>query len=234
MPILRGPAKGLKWVVGSSTHGCWLGVYEIDKQRILERFVKAEMTVYDVGAQAGFYSLLFSRLVGDKGQVYAFEPFAENVRYLIRHIGINGLCNIQVVQVALADRSRIAPFTVNRGVSQNTLLNDQHAALLIPTLSLEEAVESHGLPPPDLVKMDVEGSESLVLSGAGRILERWRPVLFISLHGATQRRDCQMLLHKAGYRLFDCAGNSLSGPLQIDEIYALPGASQREVEAARA
>ena len=65
--IRRGPAKGLRWIVGSATHGCWLGTYELDKQRVLERFVKHGMTVYDIGAQAGFYALVFSRLVGEAG-----------------------------------------------------------------------------------------------------------------------------------------------------------------------
>jgi hypothetical protein len=64
VPILTGPAKGQKWIVGSSNHGCWLGTYELEKQAVLERFVKPGMTVYDIGAQAGFYSLFFSRLVG--------------------------------------------------------------------------------------------------------------------------------------------------------------------------
>jgi hypothetical protein len=68
IPILRGSAKGLKWIVGSSNHGCWLGTYELEKQVALERFVKPGMTVYDIGAQAGFYTLFFSRLVGGGGR----------------------------------------------------------------------------------------------------------------------------------------------------------------------
>jgi hypothetical protein len=60
--IRRGPAKSMKWLVGSSDHGCWLGTYELDKQQALTQFVRTGMTVYDVGAQAGFYTLFFSRL----------------------------------------------------------------------------------------------------------------------------------------------------------------------------
>ncbi len=67
--IRRGPAKGLRWIVGSSTHGCWLGTYEMDKQRALSQFVKPGMTVYDIGAQAGFYTLAFARQVADAGRV---------------------------------------------------------------------------------------------------------------------------------------------------------------------
>src|SRR5215475_14063057 len=82
--IHRGRAKGLKWIVGSSTHGCWLGTYELEKHLALERYVKPGMVVYDVGAQAGFFTLIFSRLV-DGGQVIAFEPLPENLDHLLFH-----------------------------------------------------------------------------------------------------------------------------------------------------
>jgi hypothetical protein len=49
VPIRRGPAKGLRWIVGANTHGCWLGTYELEKQRALMRFVREGMTIYDVG-----------------------------------------------------------------------------------------------------------------------------------------------------------------------------------------
>jgi FkbM family methyltransferase len=177
MTIRRGPAKGMKWIVGSSNHGCWLGPYELDKQQALTQFVRTGMTVYDIGAQAGFYTLFFSRLVGE-GKVYAFEPFAENVQHLLWHIRMNGVRNAQVIQVALAERVHLAGFTVDRGISQNALIDAVNASLLVPTLSLDEAVEIHGLTPPDLIKMDVEGAESVILKGVRRTLERYRPTVF--------------------------------------------------------
>lgn len=137
MTIRRGPAKGMKWVVGSSNHGCWLGTFELDKQLGLEQFVKPGMVVYDVGAQAGFYTLFFSRLVQEMGKVYAFEPFAENTRSLIRHISINGVRNAMVVQMALADRNAIATFTVNHEKHQNALAEGYDTPLLVSTMSID-------------------------------------------------------------------------------------------------
>jgi FkbM family methyltransferase len=166
IPILRGPSKGQKWIVGSSNHGCWLGTYELEKQAALERFIKPGMTVYDIGAQAGFYTLLFSRLVGLGGPVYAFEPFAENLRYLVAHIAMNRLSNVKVVQVALASRTGVAGFTVGRGKSQNALVRSDESPLVVATMRLDELVEDHGFSPPDLMKLDVEGAEASVLDGA--------------------------------------------------------------------
>src|SRR5271155_1636955 len=89
MTIRRGPAAGMKWIVGSANHGCWIGTYELAKQHALEHFVRSGLVAYDVGAQAGFYSLLFSRLAGPTGTVYAFEPCAYEARYLLDHVRMN-------------------------------------------------------------------------------------------------------------------------------------------------
>jgi hypothetical protein len=62
--VLQGPARGMKWVVGSGTHGCWLGSYEYSKQRLLRRLIRPGDVVYDVGANVGFYTLLLLRELG--------------------------------------------------------------------------------------------------------------------------------------------------------------------------
>jgi FkbM family methyltransferase len=211
----------MKWIIGSGNHGCWLGSYELDKQCTLAHFVKTGMVVYDIGAQAGFYTLFFSRLVGD-GQVYAFEPFAENLHHLISHIRLNNVQNVQVIQVALAERSGLGGFSVDRGKYQNTLTDAVGACVLVPTLSLDEALEIHGLAPPDIIKMDVEGAEAAVLEGARRTLEGYRPIVFVALHGEGQKRACCALLEAMGYRLFGLDGVPLVGPLETDEVYAIP------------
>ena len=62
------------------------------------------MTVYDVGAQAGFYTLMVSRIVGDSGQVFAFEPSVREARYLIEHVRLNQLRNVRIVQAAVGSQ----------------------------------------------------------------------------------------------------------------------------------
>src|SRR5574341_2129532 len=83
VPVLSGTNRGMKWEVGASTHGCWLGFYEKDKQELIARLVKPGMRAFDIGANAGFYTLALSRLVGDHGKVWAFEPLAQTVVTLL-------------------------------------------------------------------------------------------------------------------------------------------------------
>ncbi len=81
----------MKWIVGSSNHGCWLGSYELKKQNQLVKYLKPGMIVYDIGAHVGFYTLIISKAVGPNGMVYAFEPFPDNIIFLKKHISLNKL-----------------------------------------------------------------------------------------------------------------------------------------------
>src|SRR5579864_334767 len=53
VPILQGPLRGRRWIVGSSTHGCWLGSYENGEQKILQASIRPGSVVYDIGANVG-------------------------------------------------------------------------------------------------------------------------------------------------------------------------------------
>jgi FkbM family methyltransferase len=218
MRVRQGPARGMKWIAGSSVHGCWLGTYEFEKQKSLERFIRPGMTIYDVGAQAGFYTLFFSRLAGGRGKVFAFEPCAYEARFLIDHVRLNHLDNVRVIQAAVAEKRELLPMSSDRGMCENRLGDVPDATLMVPTISLD----SSGLPVPDLIKMDVEGAETAVLLGAQRTLREARPVLFVALHGDEQRKTCSIILRDAGYSIHDLDGRRLSGALSVDEIYALP------------
>ena len=55
--VLQGELRGSRWIVGSGVHGYWLGSYEWEKQRVFSSLVDTGQTVYDVGANAGFYTL---------------------------------------------------------------------------------------------------------------------------------------------------------------------------------
>ena len=219
MSMRHGPARGMKWIAGSAIHGCWLGTYELDKQAALKRFVQPGMTVYDIGAQAGFYTLFFSRLVGDRGRVFAFEPCPYEARFLLDHVRMNKLANVRIILAAAADRAGLVPMSTDRGMTQNRIHDDTDTALMVPSLNLD----SLALPAPDLVKMDVEGAESAVLNGAQRTLREVRPVVFVALHSVQQREICGTLLRQSGYSIYDLDGVLLKGAIGVDEIYAQPG-----------
>lgn len=215
--IRRGPCKGLKWIVGNANHGCWLGTYELEKQHALQRFIGSGMTIYDIGAQAGFYTLFFSRLTGPTGAVFAFEPCPYEARYLLDHLKLNGLTNVKVLLAAVADQTGLSELTVDSGRTQNSLCAGR-GPLTVATQKLDDLSMSA----PDLIKIDVEGAEARVLCGAERILRRHRPVIFVALHGPEQKVVCGGLLRDFGYEIYGLGGEKISGSVKTDEIYALP------------
>src|SRR5437879_7548199 len=74
MPLMHGHLRGMKRISGSSDHSCRLGIFKSDKQNAFSAQVRTGQVVFDVGPNAGFFSLLASVLVGSKGMVFSFEP----------------------------------------------------------------------------------------------------------------------------------------------------------------
>ena len=225
MTVRSGLNAGMKRVAGSSIHGCWLGHYEHDKQALVARLVKPGMKIFDIGANAGFYTLAFSRLTGATGHVWAFEPFAENAANVLRHLRLNAVGNATLLQAAVADRPGIAGFQIAESNSMG-MLAEHATGYLVPTVALDGLIQDGTVPMPDLIKMDVEGAEASVLEGAKELLRQRVAVLLIALHGDVPMRACQKLLHEAGYEAFSLDGQALAADaLFVDEIYAVPAAN---------
>jgi len=198
MPILQGKLRGKRWIAGAHTHGCWLGTYEIEKQKLFTQTVESGATVYDIGANVGFYTLLSSVLVGPQGCVYAFEPLPRNVGFLREHIRLNGIANATVVEAAVSDRSGETNFDDSTGSATGHI--KPSGGLRIKMVKLDEFIADNNLPSPDCLKIDVEGDEMLVLWGAKLLLKSQRPKLFLSTHSAELRDQCCAFLTSLGYQ----------------------------------
>lgn len=220
LTIRGGVNKGARWIAGSSLHSCWLGTYETDKQDLVARLVKPGMTVWDVGANAGFYTVAFARLVGDSGRVFAFEPFAENADNILRHIELNNLSNTILVQAALSGEEGLAAFEPGiQNASGRLVENDTR--YLVPTMSVDSFLEHNSSARPDLMKIDVEGAEADLLEGARHYLRDASPVVVLALHGEDVSVRCFRLLEQLGYSLFNLDG-SRAGEIAIHrgEVFA--------------
>ncbi|MBI4634931.1 MAG: FkbM family methyltransferase [Candidatus Rokubacteria bacterium] len=224
LPIAQGPLRGARWIVGSATHGCWLGCYEAEKQRLCVAYARPGMTVFDLGANVGFYTLLFSRLVGAAGTVHAFEPVERNLGYLRKHLALNGVSNAHVHPVAAGRRTGRADFDPSRDPRTGRVVSAATpSTLTVPVGSLDDFVYREGHPPPQLVKIDVKGGEGDVLDGSDRLLSEERPTLFVAIHGLDQWRRCYELLTRRRYRIEDLKGVVLDRDIEHDEIVATPG-----------
>ena len=199
LPILGGKLRGKKWIAGSSWPSFWLGIFEYDKQIIFSEQILPGKIVYDIGAHVGFYTLLAAELTGPKGKVFAFEPVPNNLYFLKRHIQLNKLTNVDVIEAAVADFTGRTSFVVSLSGLEGSL--SAQGALEVSTVEIDNLVEQGKILPPDYIKIDVEGAELKVLSGANKTLRKYRPVLFLSTHGSDVHRQCLDFLSRSGYMI---------------------------------
>ena len=199
LPVLTGPLRMKRWIVGAGLHRCWLGTYERAKQHALCSHLSKGMVVCDIGANTGFYTLLMSRRVGNSGQVHAFEPSPGNLTFLRKHISLNHITNAVVHDEALSDQVGEAFFDTSLGSYQGRL--DATGKTRVAMTTLDHLWDQGNLPPVDLLKIDIEGAEAAALRGGQRLLKRFRPTLFLATHGAEAHRECCGLLKSYGYRV---------------------------------
>ncbi len=153
---------------------------------ILAGVVKEGSVVMDIGANIGYYSAIFSDLLGSNGMVICIEPHPESSSLL--KLNMEGRPNTTVLRCALgSSRSEGWLLTPERVLNLARLVHDvedQRAGEYhrVSISTVDEIVERLKLPRLDLIRMDVEGSELDIISGGDLTLRRFRPRLCVEVH----------------------------------------------------
>lgn len=183
--LLRLPFGGW-WIARSSALDRTLlgGAFESAETRFVAKFLQPGMTVLDVGAHHGFYTLLASMRVGPHGCVIAFEPSPRERRRLSGHLRLNLRSNVRVERFALGDSKSPAQLFVVNGPEDwcNSLrppaLNVSTQTVKVSLISIDDYLSQSAVTRVDFIKLDVEGAERDVLRGATGLLKtRPRPVI---------------------------------------------------------
>lgn len=207
MPIIQGPLRGSKWIAGAGNHGCWLGSYEQQKGAAISKAISPGDVFYDIGANAGYYTLLGSRTTGKIGHVYSFEPLPLNLNFLRKHIQINSIENSSVLELAVTAADGVSSFTIgdNSCVGHLTSQSGDNT-IRVRTASLDSLVTSKAIRPPRVIKCDIEGGEYDALRGATEVLTHYMPVLFLATHGQDVHTKCIQLLRDIDFEVRDLDG----------------------------
>jgi FkbM family methyltransferase len=207
--VAAGTLKGYKVLLNlKAEKSRWLGTYEPELQAALGEFLKPGMTIYDVGANIGYVTLMLAHHAGAAGRVFAFEALPENVERIRKNIALNNLSSVAVVSGAVLDKAGNVTFYVHDSVGMGKAAGsagrrEEHyrAEITVPGLSLDEFVYEDGNPAPDVVKMDIEGGEVLALPGMKRVLVEQHPLMLLELHGPESEKVAWETLTAAGYTL---------------------------------
>jgi FkbM family methyltransferase len=169
---------------------CFTGVYEPQETNLQRHLLAPGMTFVDVGANWGYFSLFAAGLLGPTGRIASLEPDPRLHALLQANLRHNRITNVTPLPFAAADRNgtlSLAAFDESQGNWGLSRLTDQPAAatLAIPTVRIDELLDDLGIDQVDLLKMDIEGSEDLALTGmaAGLARNRYRFVL-LEVHPA--------------------------------------------------
>ncbi len=202
----------------------------------IPRLVKGGDIAFDLGANAGAYSVLLSRLCGPSGRVWAFEPVPDTYWRLRETLALNRCENVVAVQAAVADRQGTATmnlfdpqFSEWSTLGKPSMLGPDgrrvspSESVEVPSHALDQFCAEHGIERVQFLKVDVEGFELSVFRGAETLLREQR-VDFICfeiskdpLKGAgVQSRDVFKALEVHGYRSyrFEKAKGTFEGPVE--------------------
>lgn len=160
------------------------GVWEQAVTDTIRETAKPGMTVLDIGADIGYYTILLARLASP-GAVFAFEPIPQARDTLERNVERNALKNIAVSPFALGNAAASAwieqPFEKSRlnlsGVKPAT------GDVAVEIRRFDELAGALGIQHVDFLKLDVEGAEHEVLMGMAHTIDRDHPICIIEVHG---------------------------------------------------
>ena len=194
-------------------------------------------TVLDIGANIGLYVRFMAQHFG-AGRVLAFEPITANRELLVQNVALGGVTErVQVFAYAIADRCGQEEFQVDDMMSETSSLDrvtHGEASLgrrnlglppkveLVECRTLDGLLEQGTIGSSCVIKLDIEGAETMAIEGARKLLAQKQVRLVVELHGAEQARDVISLLLDAGYHMVASVASKLHaegfGPLCRDML----------------
>jgi len=197
---------------------------------------KNKSVFLDVGAHIGLYSLPISQILNSSGKVISFEPSNSNYAYLIKHIKYNKINNIFPYKLLIGnsniDQVTFYEHTVYSSplsgiIKRSKNQSDKFTESKKPQISLDYFCEKNNLI-PDVIKIDVEGSELYVLEGAKNIISKYKPTIFLSVHPehlkilGKNTTQINKLLEELQYGIHYTDGIKVNNELKSEEYLCIP------------
>jgi FkbM family methyltransferase len=142
-------------------------IYEQETTEFFRNYLNKGDTVYDIGANIGYFSLEFARLTGKTGKVFCFEPHPEIYRVLESNIKRNNYNNITIFPLACGQyEGNTNLYLSNENEGNHKIVNtpNMSTSVEVEIATLDKFVKQY---PPRIIKMDIEGAELLALKGLG-------------------------------------------------------------------
>jgi len=193
------------------------GFYEEGLTRMILEYLTAGMVFFDIGAHFGYFTLLGSAVVGNSGQVHAFEPIPHTFDILKKNV--SGRCNVSLNNYAVYSKEDVffindygikySAFNslYNARLSQNIVSRVKAKKHKVKSVSVDSYVDSTGAV-PDFVKIDAESSEYEILLGMQKTIKRYHPMISVevgdmAVKGASTSSTLINFLVNTGYKPYE-------------------------------
>jgi len=203
--IRRGEAAGLRFNTFGTNAGYLTGTKELEIERSFTALLAPGAVVYDLGGAVGYYTVIAARKVGPTGRVIAFEPLPANQEHLRHNVALNDFTHVECLGIAVGETAGRAQLQLGRAHTQGRLaeLPGTPASVGVGTIDVEVAaiddlIGAGRIPPPSVMKIDIEGAEVEALRGAAATLRDHRPALLMEMHG--RAAEVAASLEPLGYR----------------------------------
>jgi len=174
----------------------------------IRKHLKKGDTFVDAGANIGFYTVLASHIVGEFGKVIAVEMMPDTAFMLRRHLALNQVNNVTVIEQALSDKAgqttsarviegHYGQASIALGVQTAMCEKGNVREDLVKTVTLFEVL--NGIAYVAMMKMDLEGVEYEALQGAGKALSKIDVIVFEQWEADEKEKSVSRYLHDAGF-----------------------------------
>ena len=166
------------------------GSHEPHITELFRKILAKGMTVVDVGANIGWFTLLSATIVGDTGEVVSVEPEPTNFSFLLRSVELNRFSNVKLFQVCASNSrgNQILYLSSGNLGAHSTINQVSDKKIEVPSDTLDAILGKIGVDKIDLLKIDVEGAEPYVLEGCKEHLPRTRNIIIEWNPGEWKRR----------------------------------------------
>jgi FkbM family methyltransferase len=167
------------------------GYHERDITAIVLNILKEGDLCIDVGAHCGYYTLLFSKIVKEKGMVISFEPDKNNLSLLIRNVKLNKCNNVKIYPYAVSDNDSFAILSVDEKTGFDSYIMEATKSNIDSKISMVKTIKLDSLnyeKPVYLLKIDAQGHEVKILKGSCKVLMNTKHVIFEYCHSMILKR----------------------------------------------
>lgn len=210
LKVLSGPAKGCKLRLDIRKEGSyWLGNYDkwIFDAVPFAKIIKPGFVIWDCGAYVGYYTAIFRKIIGSKGNIYVFEASKKNYKRVKYLPELNKWNNVKILNMAVGPDHTSLQFVNNLGGANgpynlSKVYKESENELdieIVKSAGIDELVYELGFEAPDFIKFDLETAEEFALHNGDKVFKEKRPLILLELHGEKAKKAAGLFFEKYNY-----------------------------------